>query len=255
MEIQVPQIGQESVDEIFQGLSQMEVHLDDNPLQFGPRRLNSKIAHARGMLTDCEGIYLKVCHWVQMYRAAHRAASVSLDLGKKNLLTNDPEVRAGRNLADRDAIASMKLRDEVEKVSHLESVLDDLDTLVTVIKAKRSDLRDVQGRLRDQMRLCQEEIGLGGRWGSKVPPGVEVNLDGGDSPEERTTLRQLQDMFSSPDKPQDIVEHVPVDETMADLLDSSVANDDGADDFLDAIEIRPRESDLDVDTLLKDFDL
>lgn len=39
---------------------------------------------------------------------------------------------------------------------------------MTAIKSKRADLRDVQGRLRDQMRLCQEEVGLGGKWGSKA---------------------------------------------------------------------------------------
>jgi hypothetical protein len=172
-------------------------------------------------------------------------------LGKKNLLTNDPEVRAGRNLADRDAIASMKLKDEVENVSHLESVLDDLETLVTVIKAKRSDLRDVQGRLRDQMRLCQEEIGLGGRWGSRVPPGVQIDLNGEAPRENRTTLRDLQDIFSGP---QEAVENVPVSDSIEGLLCSGLP-DTEADDILESIEIKPRESDLDIDSLLKDFDL
>jgi hypothetical protein len=39
---------------------------------------------------------------------------------------------------------------------------------MTVIKAKRTDLKDLQGRLRDQLKLCQEQIALGQRWGSKT---------------------------------------------------------------------------------------
>jgi hypothetical protein len=39
---------------------------------------------------------------------------------------------------------------------------------MTVIKAKRTDLKDLQGRLRDQLKLCQEQISLGQRWGSKT---------------------------------------------------------------------------------------
>jgi hypothetical protein len=34
-----------------------------------------------------------------------------------------------------------------------------------VVRIKRADLKDIQGRLRDQLKVCQEEIGLGGRWG------------------------------------------------------------------------------------------
>jgi hypothetical protein len=152
-------------------------------------------------------------------------------------------------------MASMKLKGEVEEVSHLQSVLDDLETLVTVIKAKRSDLRDVQGRLRDQIRLCQEEIGLGSHWGSKPPPGVQIDLDNDSEAQQRTTLRDLQDIFSGP---QVVVENVETDSSLESLLEDSMTSD-SADEFLDAIEdaieIAPRESSLDIDSLLKDFDL
>ena len=45
---------------------------------------------------------------------------------------------------------------------------------MAVIKSRRTDLKDVQGRLRDQLRLCQEETGLGAKWGSRAPIGKAV---------------------------------------------------------------------------------
>ena len=52
-----------------------------------------------------------------------------------------------------------------------------MDASLTVVKAKRTDLKDVQRALRDQMKLCQEEIGLGNQWGSKLPPGAQNPID------------------------------------------------------------------------------
>lgn len=171
--MELPVVTQQIVDTIFQNLMGMEVELDENPLIYGPKRLNKKIAAVRQHQSECEALFLKVSLWVQKYKSASRAASLSLELGKKHLLTNDPEVRAGRNVADRDAIASMKLRDEVEEVSKCGSALSDLEAIIVVIKSKKSDLKDTQSRLKDQIRLCQEEISLGSRWGNKKYGQVE----------------------------------------------------------------------------------
>lgn len=192
----LPTLDQPTIDTIFARLLRMEVELDENPLEYGPRRLNQKTAQARGFLTDLESLSLKVSSWLQKYKAAARAAETALELGKKHLLANDPEVRGGRNVADRDALASVKLKDEVEALSEIQGAQTDLESILTVIKTKRADLRDVQGRLRDQMRLCQEEIALGGRWGSKPPPGKRTpDLDAAPKVDKKS-LRDLQDMFA-----------------------------------------------------------
>ena len=178
-----------------------------------------------------------------------------LDLEKKNLFTNDPEVRAGRNFADREAIAVMQLRAQVEELSSLEGVLDDLDSLVAVIRAKRSDLRDVQARLRDQMRLCQEEIGLGGRWGSKTPAGkVPPSLDNSPSAE-RTTLRDLQDMFHDSSQPVEILENVASEKTLDDLFSTNEDTEKSLDSMLDKIEVGSPNAPINIEDLLQDFDL
>jgi hypothetical protein len=160
--------------DLFAQLGRLEIQLDADPLVFGPKRLNEKVALARKMLTTCERMFLDVSQKHATYKRAQRSADLVLNLAMKNLLANDPEVRAGRAVSEREAIATGKLKEEVRDVAAAAQAIEDLDAVLTVIKAKRSDLRDIQGRLRDQIRLCQEEIGLGGRWGSKNPRGVEL---------------------------------------------------------------------------------
>ena len=192
-------------------------------------------------------MYLQVSKNIQRCRAAHRSAQTALDLAKKNLLANDPETRAGRNLATQDAIASIKLREEVEEVEKLTSALEDIDALLAVIKSKRADLRDIQGRIRDQIKLCQEEIGLGGRWGSKPPPGKSSppSLDQ-ESSGEVTTLKELRNLFVEGSDKQEL----PI----------SSESDADMDSLLDQVEVpaedpSPPRKELDIDAILADFNM
>lgn len=161
-------------DGIFTELGSLEVPLDADPLVYGPKRLNGKIALSRKMTARCERIFLDVSQKLAGYKRALRQAELVLDLEKKNLLANDPETRAGRAVSEREAIATGKLKSEVQAVFDATYAVEELESIMLVVKAKRADLRDVQGRLRDQIRLCQEEIGLGARWGSKSPRGIEL---------------------------------------------------------------------------------
>jgi len=171
-ETTLPLVDEERIRAIFSELEGMEVELDPDPLQFGPKRLNAKIAYTRGMLTRCERVFLQVSHDLQFYKRTHRSAQLDFDLQMQDFYANDPEVRAGRNVKDREALATMKLREEREALMDMEVGIQDLEMVMSVVKAKRADLRDIQGRLRDQLKLCQEEVGLGSRWGSRPPPGM-----------------------------------------------------------------------------------
>lgn len=158
--------------DLYDRLAALQVELDDDPLAYGPKRLQGKIAQSRRALHECENIYLVVNQRQHKARRELRAKRVGLDMAVKFLLSNDPDVRAGRNVHDRDALAAVKLKDEWLDVRKWEQMVEDLDNLMNVTKAKRTDLKDVQGRLRDQIRLCQTELDLGGRWGSKIPSAV-----------------------------------------------------------------------------------
>lgn len=182
---------QEEADIIFDELSELRVELDDDPLVFGPKRLNAKTSQVRRMLDRCERLFLSVSRKLQGNKRALRVADTELDLAKKDLFANDPVTRAGRSVSDREAIASGKLEPEIRRVHDLNIAVDDLGAVMTVIKAKRADLKDTEGRLRDQMRLCSEEIGLGGHWGSKVPNAPEIN---GKSAREVATSNDVLDL-------------------------------------------------------------
>ena len=253
----LPEVSTGAIDAIFSMLSGMEVHLDNDPLQFGPKRLNGKVAEARRMLTECESVFLRVSQWLQKYRSAHRTMEVEFDIEKKHLFANDPEVRAGRNVADRDALAIMKMRDQYRLLSQMSQTQSDLEAVLTVIKAKRADLKDVQGRLRDQIKLCHEEIGLGGRWGSKPAPGTEApDLD--ESPNvDKQTLKDLHEMFmgTGVEEP-DLAAVVPAEPTPEEpaTLPDPTGSDAESDDFLDAISTPETGEDLrSIDDLLGDL--
>lgn len=196
-------------DAVFTELATLEVGLDSDPLVYGPKRLNGKIALSRKMTARCERLFLDVSQKLSQYKRSLRAAELMLDLAKKHLLANDPEVRAGRAVSERDAIASGKLKAEVQAVYQATHAVEDLDAVLTVIKAKRSDLRDVQGRLRDQIRLCGEEIGLGGRWGSKSPRGTE--LEPGQGFADGTDVEDVDELIQNVRAISDAETHLPAE--------------------------------------------
>jgi hypothetical protein len=170
----LPIVDETYAQRIFAALSEMEVSLDADPISHGPKRMNSKIAVCRNHLDRCQQIFLQTSNDLHVLNRALRVAKVEFDLRMQDMLTNDPETRAGRSVRDREAIATMKLRDERESMATIESSISDLDAVMVVVKAKRDDLKDTLGRIRDQLKLCQEEIGLGSRWGSAPAHGQTV---------------------------------------------------------------------------------
>jgi hypothetical protein len=256
----LPVVDQKVVDYIFQALGAMEIELDENPLEFGPRRLNFKVAEVRRMLSDMESLYLQVSGYIQKYKSAHRAANAALEMSKKHLMANDPEVRAGRNLATQDALASVKLRQDVERVSQMVSVLEDLDAMMTVIKSKRADLKDIQSRIKDQINLCREEIALGGKWGSKPPPGTSAP-DLNKTPKVDTrTLRDLQNIFSGitvggedlvVEEPEVQAEEPKKD--LSEILPPNGSSQEELDAFLQVLDTEPpKKVKVDIDAILGD---
>ena len=227
----LPTLEPSFLDSVFSRLTTMEVELDEDPLQFGPKRLNGKIATARGMLTECERIYLSVAQLLQNFKTSHRSLELEFDIEKKYLYANDPEVMAGRNVADRDAIATGKLLEQARELNNLARTLSNLEAVISVVKSKRADLKDLQGRIRDQIKLCHEEIGLGSKWGSKPPPGTKgPDLD--NSPKvPKQTIRDLQDLFSSSRAPEVTDSEVIKPDPVEPVEESSPATSDTEDEF------------------------
>lgn len=170
-----PLVDSNRIESFYGIIETMHVELDADPLEFGPKRMNEKIAAVRALLTKCERVSLEVSQDLHWYRRRHRLATAVFALKVQELLANDPEVRSGRNVTDREAIAGVKLRPDKEVIDRLNNAVEDLEAVLTVVKTKRADLKDIQARLKDQLKVCQEEISLGSRWGSRrTPPKTQV---------------------------------------------------------------------------------
>ena len=158
------------IDRIFEEISTMSVVLDDDPIRYGPKRVTAKVAAAKKLVSRCTEIEISLSKELNDLNRSLRAAQADLDLATQELLTKDPEVRAGRSVKDREAIATMKLRDETKLVREVEQAVEEVKSAILVVKTQKADLKDTQSRLRDQIRLIHEEISLGSMWGSAPAP-------------------------------------------------------------------------------------
>ncbi len=161
-------IEQAYIDRIYERLTAMDVKLDADPIEFGPSRLNYKTSEVRGHLSSTEKIFMEVSHNLQKIKRDLLIRQTEYNIEQTQLIANDPHVRSGRSQKEREALAATRLVHIQSKINDLTLSSHDLEDLMTVIKAKRTDLKDLQGRLRDQLKLCQEQIALGQRWGSKT---------------------------------------------------------------------------------------
>ena len=109
---------------------------------------------------------MEVSHNLQTIRRRLLIKQTEYSLEQTQLIAHDPHVRSGRSQKEREALAATRLVDLQREINDLTLSSHDLEDLISVIKAKRTDLKDLQGRLRDQLKLCQEQIALGQRWGS-----------------------------------------------------------------------------------------
>ena len=170
------EFSEKDINAIYTELADLFVPLDSDPVAFGPKRLNHKTSEVRRMLDRVHRIYLGLSQRLGAGKRSLRKLETGLDLEKKHLFANDPETRSGRNVADREAIAVGKLRAKVEELNNFQILVSDLEAILAVVKAKHADLRDTEGRLRDQIRLCGEELSLNGKWGSALPNSPSLDL-------------------------------------------------------------------------------
>lgn len=174
----------EYIQQVFNELEKMDVELDDDPLALGPKRLQGKVQLARTMLSRTEAFFIQLSRKLSLLQRQLRAYETAFELQVTHKLANDPTVRAGGNITDRKSIAYSKLQRQRERILNYQSAVREIEAALSLVKSKRTDLKDIQGRIRDQIKLCQEEIGLGDQWGNKrMPSGTglvpRVGMGGG----------------------------------------------------------------------------
>lgn len=158
----------ERVDEIFARLEDIDIELDYDPIERGPKFLNNMVASCRNYTTEVQR-YMREC---QMYRRTIerklRTAEAEYELEYNHLMANDEEIIQMRALSrvDREALAKTKLRERVEEITALELALTDSGHVETVIDSKLRELRDINRDIRLQKRLIEDEISTGALWGN-----------------------------------------------------------------------------------------
>jgi hypothetical protein len=227
-------IEQKYISGIYGRLSVMDIQLDPNPIEFGPSVLNEKVAICRKYLSDTEKVFMEVSQNLHKYKRDLLIQQNAFRMGVDRLIAEDPHVRSGRSEREREALASMRMLDVSEKINDLGLSVNDLEELQKIIKAKRTDLKDIQGRLKDQLKLCQEQIALGQRWGTKKPHEIEEITDDLDQ-----VFAEALGFPSTPSVVTDQVQEEPEEEVSTSEVDDFLAkvssSDDVDEDVLDIL--------------------
>lgn len=167
MDKKIVDVDEAYLDEVINRLSALKIDLDDDPLMFGPKRLNSKVALCRAHIDVCMTIYLQLSSDMRRMMRLSRTLEMEYQIKQADLLANNQDVRAQDSIKDRLAFADMKLSDLRKDMMLVEAAVKDLGGLLTVVNKKKEDLKDVQNQLKSQIKLCQEVIEkLHGQWGS-----------------------------------------------------------------------------------------
>lgn len=171
---QTPVVDLDRITVTYTELKKMEVKLDPNPIEYGPKRFNNKIAQVRAMLNRVEQIFLQTSEDLHYFQRIINAKRTLYELEKRDLMINDPKCRVGRSQGEREALADVQLRDDLESLATLELAAQDLETLMVSIKSRRTDLKNAQSRMRDQMKLLEHDLSMGARWGSNSDSGLSA---------------------------------------------------------------------------------
>ena len=241
------------INNVYTNLSKMDLELDPDPIEFGPSKLNNKTAEARKYLSQTEKVFMEVSQNLHKYKRDLLISETQYSLEETKLMANDPHVRSGRSQQEREALASTQLVHIQSKINSCKLAVHDLEDVLKVVKAKRTDLKDIQGRIRDQLKLCQEQISLGQRWGQKVDKFIAGSLLSVDDlgSEGNVLIKGDSSVLSD----EDYVDSILSEAVGIDLPDVSSDMDD-VDKFLDTplqkVDLQ-KVDDFDLDSLLDDL--
>ena len=179
MSTEMVTIGDRTIEQFFDAvlseLSNFTVELDDDPLQKGPGALNEKIAQCRRYISRCENFSITAGAAESRILRKLRVLEAEYELRRNDLIVNNARVRAGRSDKERDAIIRILLHDLVQEMQQWKGDEAEIKQLAVMIKATRTDLKDVEARIKDQMSLCRQDIRLGSEWGSASFKGTVIH--------------------------------------------------------------------------------
>lgn len=163
-----PAVDQDELINILDVLSTMIVELDEDPLEYDPKRLNAKIKDCRDHLDKVSTWALTSNKRVHLLKTRRLHAQKLYDIKEIKLFEDDPDIKMGKHMEERKRMARNRLPDLVEELAWLLHGVEDHKTLQDSLKLKRDDLKNTQGQIKEQIKLCNECLGLGMKWGEKA---------------------------------------------------------------------------------------
>lgn len=168
--------------------------LDISTLQvLSPSGLQSQFNSLTRHLSECQNILTDLQTRSMHAKKRARTLQMALKLATRFLLKEDPEVRSGRSLMDREATAMVKLRSEWVNLQHAQQEVDNFGAALLMAQDRLRLLKDRRATLRDQKDLLQAELYIGGgSRGDEDVPGSRGHM--------ATPLRPTGPYCADPDK-------------------------------------------------------
>jgi hypothetical protein len=156
---------------LYDELLGMEVQLDDDPLEFGPNRINAQISRTRNYRTRCQQLLLRLSRDLHLVKRELQVENTRFMMERSYILANDQNVRKkGSSIADREAMVLQALSALVTRVDELKLLVTDLESVHLVISKKVDDLKDIQARLNSQIKVCEMDLATGRRFNMQATP-------------------------------------------------------------------------------------
>lgn len=182
-----------AMERIVSEVEGMAVEVDSDPaVSGGAAVLRKKIAQVESYLSTCLDMVSAARVRVQHVRTRHRDLQLGLRLATDLLISRDPDVRGGRNISDRNALASIKLQAEHLMVREADGDRTEAETILQIVSAKLAHLKDLRHHLRGQLRDLTDNTStssdgrpaLPARYPLPAPSGNLANR--GDDPDDPT---------------------------------------------------------------------
>lgn len=186
------ELDEDKIDAIFDRCEEIEISLNEDPIQMGPKYLNEMVAITRNYMNEVQKYEREIIRQKCALERILNKKTTEYEMRSNDLMSNNEEVRSQSSVSDRKAKVASILSDLNTEIKELESRLTDLGHAESYVSSKIRELRDVNRDIRLQKRLIEDEITVGAHWGddntkdftAKHHEAKDILLDSDEEPEE-----------------------------------------------------------------------
>jgi len=221
---------------IYDELLAVKVELDfeDDPR---PSTLQDKIIECNGAMRKVEKRMIQVTRELAGREKDLKIEEARLEVKKRSLLINDPEIKKKPTGKEREAAADEMLEGDLKKLLDMGNAVAELHNLQSSIKLVHQNLKTTNSDIRTLMRIMEQQISRL-NVGTRDDKEVKDLMDGLGEADELDGEMTLDDVESSAEGDEAREPDGPAGEGIQDQTDTPSDGDgsDGAEDELDSLE-------------------